>query len=153
MISLEDSSDSAGRSKNKKKQKKDDSSSVFPYAVLSKFSTFNRITADISERLSNRNNYFSPSGLEWFRSPPSPSVFRYNEFSIPPYVVLVESTRHGNNISKLDPFVVTDMIAIVVPMDKRKIYRSGINQIKVFCVDWSDANKLADSLELKNLRL
>lgn len=82
--------------------------------------------------------------LEWVN--PN-STTHYNLNSSPPFVVLIESTLRGRNLGKLDPVSVIDFLSRFIRGPKQ-INRSGINQIKVTCEIWSDANILANSKDL-----
>ncbi|XP_043463622.1 uncharacterized protein LOC122499372 [Leptopilina heterotoma] len=132
-----------------KRHQTEGASSVFPYNYTSKSPTFNKILPEIADKIANKHNATPKTNLEWHRETDLSSVNKYQQFSMGPFVVLVESTLPGKNIGKMDPFAVSDIIAPIVPIESRKIYRSGSNQLKIFCTEYTDANRLVESSELK----
>lgn len=71
----------------------------------------------------------------------------FPEHSLPPYVLLLESTVAGRNVRKYDPISLIDLLSPFI-VGNKTITRNGKNQVKIFCEDRNSANSLITSRSL-----
>lgn len=96
----------------------------------------------------NRDMEFANNPIfVWSCSNVNLNLIRCNEASLPPFLVLMESTVQDKSLGKYDPLALSGIVDSVIDSPTR-IFRSGKNQIKIYCNVWTEANKLVDSREL-----
>ena len=108
---------------------------------------------DMSQTLMRRiDDFFDPppcdpsSDLLWSK-PHDPLQDVFSDASPPPYIVLMESTRPGKNLGKYDRLALAECIDLVIS-GGGTIFYNGLNQVKIQCETWEDANTLVRSQDL-----